>query len=262
MNKRGPKPFDKQELLDWQQRWYFLFQRMRDGIQYEREHHEWSDDLGRNPPEPLSPLMRKYPREIHSKLGLSPEEIHTEHQRRVTARINRALANFKVVTTVIRDGEPNLWRALTEPSKTAAQIRRIYRRSKWLNPPQLKVNKKTAVERFNAFEGHCPSCDPRHERSPYSSPTTLSRHIEQKHPSQPSSSFHRHLCDFAEMLLPAFSYRYPASRRNTSDHKRMLHLAAAMAGISTGKSPIVAIDALRKIRHPKNCACWKCALNK
>ncbi|MHB8527078.1 MAG: hypothetical protein ACYDD2_13080 [Candidatus Acidiferrales bacterium] len=57
-------------------------------------------------------------------------------------------------------------------------------------------------------------------------------------------------------------YRFPASDRNTSESKRLIHLASAIAGIECGISAASAIDKLRKLPHGKKCPCAPCTLDR
>ena len=62
----------------------------------------------------------------------------------------------------------------------------------------------------------------------------------------------------ASEFLAAKKYRYPKSNRPSSEEKRILHFARAMAGITQGISPARGIDLLRNLEHGKNCQCVSC----
>jgi hypothetical protein len=51
---------------------------------------------------------------------------------------------------------------------------------------------------------------------------------------------------------------YPRSKRRTSDKKRAIFFARAMAGIVLEISPITAVDRLRKLKHGEECPCIHC----
>jgi hypothetical protein len=52
--------------------------------------------------------------------------------------------------------------------------------------------------------------------------------------------------------------RYPSSNRPSSDDKRLEFFSAIMAGITEERSPLTAIDLLRKYKHPSDCSCRTC----
>lgn len=61
-------------------------------------------------------------------------------------------------------------------------------------------------------------------------------------------------------FLKAKTYRYPKSKRPSSEEKRVLHFARAMAGTMTGIGPVRAIDLIRTLPHQNGCGCTKCHL--
>ena len=67
---------------------------------------------------------------------------------------------------------------------------------------------------------------------------------------------------YAAEFLTAKAYRYPASERPSSEEKRVLHFARAMAGIMTGISPARAIDLIRAMKHGERCECTKCHVSR
>jgi hypothetical protein len=67
-----------------------------------------------------------------------------------------------------------------------------------------------------------------------------------------------HTLDF----LTAKKYRYPKSNRPSSEKKRILHFARAMAGITQGISAARGIDLLRNLEHGKNCPCVSCMVKR
>lgn len=67
---------------------------------------------------------------------------------------------------------------------------------------------------------------------------------------------------FLRAVREAKRYRFPASDRNTSESKKLVHLSSALAGIECGLSAASAIDRLRKLKHGKKCPCAPCSLNR
>jgi hypothetical protein len=51
---------------------------------------------------------------------------------------------------------------------------------------------------------------------------------------------------------------YPRASHLSSDRKRVVFFARAMAGLSCGISPSTAVGLLRKLNHGKNCPCVNC----
>ena len=70
------------------------------------------------------------------------------------------------------------------------------------------------------------------------------------------------LREHAKEFLKAKSYRYPRSDRPSSEQKRVLHFARAMAGIMEGIEPARAIDLIRLRRHGDTCGCVQCETEK
>ncbi len=71
------------------------------------------------------------------------------------------------------------------------------------------------------------------------------------------------LLQHPEELLKAKLYRYPKSERPTSELKRMIHFARALAGTMEGIGGARAIDLIRHMNHRlKTCPCLKCALER
>lgn len=66
----------------------------------------------------------------------------------------------------------------------------------------------------------------------------------------------------AEAFMAAKEYRYPQSNRPSSEIKRVIHFARAMAGITEGISGVTAIDRIRLLRHRKRCPCISCAIER
>jgi hypothetical protein len=78
-------------------------------------------------------------------------------------------------------------------------------------------------------------------------------------PNREGRAFLRLLPEHAQLFVDSKkNSRYPASERPTSEDKRLDHFARAMAGITLRKSPVTAIDQMRKWKHPQNCPCWRC----
>ena len=63
-----------------------------------------------------------------------------------------------------------------------------------------------------------------------------------------------------QAIREARKYRFPASDRETSESKILIHFASAIAGIESGLSAASAIDRLRKLKHGKKCPCAPCFL--
>jgi hypothetical protein len=59
----------------------------------------------------------------------------------------------------------------------------------------------------------------------------------------------------AKEFLTAKKYRYPNSKRPSSEEKRIMHFSRAMAGVMTGIGPSRAIDVIRTMKHEKNSRC-------
>lgn len=63
-------------------------------------------------------------------------------------------------------------------------------------------------------------------------------------------------------FLKAKKYRYPASDRPSSEKKRVLHFARAMAGTMEGIGAARAIDLIRLLKHGATCHCVQCEIDK
>lgn len=63
-------------------------------------------------------------------------------------------------------------------------------------------------------------------------------------------------------FLKSKYYRYPSSERPSSEAKRILHFARAMAGITEGIGPIRAIDVIRLSKHGLRCGCVTCEIKR
>jgi len=61
-------------------------------------------------------------------------------------------------------------------------------------------------------------------------------------------------------FLKAKEYRYPRSDRPSSEKKRVLHFARAMAGIMKGIGAVRAIDLIRLRKHGTKCGCVQCEI--
>jgi hypothetical protein len=70
------------------------------------------------------------------------------------------------------------------------------------------------------------------------------------------------LAENSEEFLKAKEYRYPQSDRPSSEKKRALHFARAMAGIMEGIGVVRAIDLIRLRKHGANCGCVQCEIEK
>jgi len=79
------------------------------------------------------------------------------------------------------------------------------------------------------------------------------------HPGSGLQPYPQRLAEHAtEFLKIMKDKRFPRSLRPSSDKKRLDYFARGMAGIDTGVSPITAIDRLRKMKHRRECDCWRC----
>jgi hypothetical protein len=68
------------------------------------------------------------------------------------------------------------------------------------------------------------------------------------------------LSEKAEQFVRAKDDRfYPRAQHPSSDRKRVVFFARAMAGISCGISPSTAIGRLRKMKHGRECSCVNCS---
>jgi hypothetical protein len=63
-------------------------------------------------------------------------------------------------------------------------------------------------------------------------------------------------------FLKSKYYRHPHSERPSSEAKRILHFARAMAGIMEGIGPIRAIDLIRLSKHGLRCRCVSCEIRR
>lgn len=140
-----------------------------------------------------------------------------------------AIATGQKNVTVVRPaipGEPQLWDALKR-AQTAAQVRRICRRSKyWLK-----------WEWSGEING---------------------RRWYRQVPSACPKALYDHATEFCEAKK---SDRYPRSNdRPSSDDKRIEYLARVMAGLSLRRhiAPATAVNVLRKMKHGGGCSCWRC----
>jgi hypothetical protein len=70
------------------------------------------------------------------------------------------------------------------------------------------------------------------------------------------ADLHEHASEF----LAGTEYRYPKSKRPSSEKKRIVHFARVMAGITVGISAARAIDLLRNMKHGANCDCVSCSV--
>jgi hypothetical protein len=66
----------------------------------------------------------------------------------------------------------------------------------------------------------------------------------------------------ANEFLKSKCYRYPNSDRPSSETKRVLHFARAMAGIMEGIGPIRALDLIRLRKHGARCGCVVCEIQR
>jgi hypothetical protein len=122
--------------------------------------------------------------------------------------------------------ERQLWEALKR-ARTAAQVRRICSRSKvWLKS-RLEFPSGSFID---------------WSWSPY--PRALYEHA-------------------AEFCRAKLDNRYPGrDQRESGDYRRIEYLARVMAGLSLAKpiSSSYSIEVFRKMKHPRQCKCWRCTL--
>jgi hypothetical protein len=124
-----------------------------------------------------------------------------------------------------KPAERHLFDALLR-AKTAAQVRRICRRSELWLKYRWDLGKGHFFELWSA----CPRV--LHERAE----------------------------DFCQGKLDP---RYPAlDKRASGDYRRIEYLARVMAGSSLVKpiAPSYAVEVLRRMKHSRGCTCWRCAL--
>lgn len=227
-----PRRADLKELLWYEYVWVFVFLGLRDGLPETRG--EMPGGYG------LAVFLKHSGSERESlhvfRSGEKPRKMSAlktmgqEWHKRVRLEQHEfdALATGQKSRTVQSQrspGEPHLWKALKR-AKSAAQVRRICRRSKdW-----LKWEWKG-----KGF----------YLRSPSACPKAL----------------HDHAAAFCRAKQ---DHRYPVSNRPSSDDKRIEYLARVMAGLSLVQpiAPSTAVDLLRKMKHEKNCPCWRCVVRR
>jgi len=156
------------------------------------------------------------------KFGRTPDEI-----RRWRARVKGEEDQFeKDVSSPVRikispvPSERRLWEALKRAG-TAAQVRRICSQSKrWLKP-RLEFASGGFMEPW---------------------------------------PFRRALYREAEKFCRAkLDPRYPRrDNRKSGDYRRVEYLARVLAGLTHRLAPSTAVEMLRKMKHTRQCDCWRC----
>lgn len=154
------------------------------------------------------------------------------------ARVRREEEEFKALETGQKTvtvqhpaipAEPRLWEALKRTS-SAAEVRRICRRSaRWL---KWEWSGEINGRRW-------------YQAAPSACPKALYDHAE-------------------EFCQAKQDDRCPASNRASSDDRRIEYYARVMAGLSLSKpiAPATAVDLLRKMKHTRRCACWRCLVKR
>jgi hypothetical protein len=81
-------------------------------------------------------------------------------------------------------------------------------------------------------------------------------------PSKNTRGWVEELDKHPQDFLKAKTYRYPKSKRPSSEEKRVLHFARAMSGTMTEIGPVRAIDVIRTLKHDNECGCTKCHVDR
>lgn len=228
-----PKVTDSKDLLFYEYVWVVTFLGLRDGLP------ESEEDVpgGRGP----AILIKSSGRE---REGL---KVYRTDRKPVALSIHKALATDEGWRSRVQKEEEefddlvmgkqkvrmhypaapderHLWEALKR-ARTPAQVRRICRRSKhWL--------------RWEWKEGRAQII------SPSACPRALYDHAEEFCQSKRDPRFPRH------------------DERPSGDYRRIEYFARVMAGLSLVRpiAPSYSVDFLRKMKHAKDCVCWRCTL--
>lgn len=242
-NKRPGRPTlaSNEELLRYEALWVDTLQGLRDGAPATKvESRGTSGMFVKVSGQEKLPIMSKQDREkMHiifpgqiprivrqPKFTSTPDElvswkVRTEEEEEKFNSITRGdVPIMRIVQAV--PSERQLWEDLKR-ARTAAQVRRICGRSKlWLKPRWEFPN-----------GGHI-------EWWPY----------------------RRALYKYAEKFCRAkVDRRYPSrDSRDSGDYRRIEYLARVMAGLSLGIAATTAVERLRKMKHTRQCQCWRCNL--
>jgi hypothetical protein len=67
--------------------------------------------------------------------------------------------------------------------------------------------------------------------------------------------------DAEKFCRAKFDLRYPRrDKRESGDYRRIEFLSRVMAGLTMRLAHSTAVEALRKMKHPQECSCWRCRL--
>lgn len=243
--RAGRKIADAEELLIQEEAWVSTFVGLRDGV----PECDWEVPGGYGPAMLIKSKREDGRRRLQvlrpgktansnptktvdislPRFATEPSDIHNWHERveQKESDFDDFVKGKKAVKVkyAAKPAERHLFDALMR-AKTAAQVRRICRRSEiW-----LKYRWEFGGDHF--FE------------SPSACPRVLYERAE----------------DFCQGKLDP---RYPAlDKRPSGDYRRIEHLARVMAGASLVKSiaPSYAVELLRKMKHSTKCCCWRCML--
>jgi hypothetical protein len=207
--------------------WVDTFRGLRDGNpQVESEMHTggmFIKSSGQGPEQIYIEKAGRKPRIVRQpKFSTTPDE-----KLRWRSQAQRELQQFETtVSEPVRvtfppiPSERRLWEALKR-ADTAAQVRRIYSRSRiWLKP-RLELP-------GGSFFEHWP--------------------------------FRRVLYrDAAAFCRAKLDPRYPRrDKRKSGDYRRLEYLSRVMAGLTVRLAPSTAVEMLRKMKHLEQCQCWRC----
>lgn len=240
--RRGrPKIVNEEELLRYDALWVWTFCGLRDGAaETEGKTRGTSGTFMKVSGQEKLLIMSEHGRETvttmlpgeaprsvrQSKFTSTPEEVQSwrSQVQKEEGKFKRLTLGHETVTTKISaiPAERKLWEALKRAG-TATQVRRICSLSRvWLKP-QLEFPDGSHIEWW---------------------------------------LYRRALYKYAEKVCRVkLDPRYPGrDNRESGDYRRIEHLARAMTGLSLGVAVSTAIERLRKMKHSRNCRCWRCYL--
>lgn len=139
---------------------------------------------------------------------------------------------------------------LRDGKRWRQEIREVERKAVAAEPETLEAvfSAKTVQEMRDAWEYSeilCPLLEPAIPPE-----STIAEYFYDPTPPHPKLVL--------QAIREARKYRFPASDRETSESKMLIHSASAIAGIESGLSAASAIDRLRKLKHGKKCPCAPC----
>jgi len=223
---------DAELLLRYEGLWVDTFRGLRDGNpEIETEIPGGTGMFirrsGQGPEQLYIEAAGENPRVIRQpKFSTTPDEIRRWQSRVQKEQDQFERATLDLVPVRIKvaaiPSEHRLWEALKRAS-TAAQVRRIYTRSKtWLKPRLEFPN--------GGFMEYWP--------------------------------FRRVLYrDAAKFCRAKLDPRYPErDQRKSGDYRRIEYLARVMAGLTLRLAPSTGVERLRKMKHTERCMCWRCLM--